>query len=92
MAEIEDEVMAINLTQLIKDIYSRKPDEIKSLTPREEQVLKAYYGLGEPAKTLQAIGDPIQVTRERIRQIRNKATVHLLSNIARTYVGLPNSK
>jgi RNA polymerase primary sigma factor len=44
------------------------------LTEREADVLKRYFGLGrETAQTLQQIGDDIGLTRERIRQIKEKA-------------------
>jgi RNA polymerase primary sigma factor len=47
----------------------------KHLSPRERQILVLYYGLGEhgEAMTLEHIGDMLGVTRERIRQIRERA-------------------
>ena len=47
---------------------------LTKLTEREAEVIRRYYGLGrEEAQTLQQIGDEIGVTRERIRQIKEKA-------------------
>ncbi|MGQ7297905.1 sigma-70 family RNA polymerase sigma factor [Quadrisphaera sp. KR29] len=44
------------------------------LTPREVEVLEHRYGLdGAEADTLDNIGDRLGVTRERIRQVQNKA-------------------
>ena len=45
------------------------------LTPRERAILSMYYGLeeGSEALTLEAIGERLGVTRERIRQIRERA-------------------
>ena len=43
---------------------------LKSLLPRERRVIAAYYFEG---KTLEQIGRNESVTRERIRQIRDKA-------------------
>ncbi len=47
----------------------------KHLTIRERQILTMYYGLDEKAEpmTLERIGDLLGVTRERIRQIRERA-------------------
>ncbi len=47
---------------------------LKSLTPREEKVLRLRFGLedGRP-RTLEEVGKEFQVTRERIRQIEAKA-------------------
>ena len=45
------------------------------LTPRERKILYLYYGLeeGSEAMTLEKIGALMGVTRERIRQIRERA-------------------
>lgn len=47
---------------------------LKSLTPREEKVLRLRFGMedGRP-RTLEEVGKEFQVTRERIRQIEAKA-------------------
>ncbi len=49
-------------------------DLLVSLKPRETEVIKLYFGLvGERALTLEEIGESIQLTRERVRQIKEKA-------------------
>ena len=66
--------------QSIEDMASQKQlkdkmfEVLKTLTPREEQVLMMRFGLddGNP-KTLEAVGKKFGVTRERIRQIEAKA-------------------
>ena len=47
---------------------------LRTLTPREEQVIKLRFGLedGRP-RTLEEVGRQFQITRERIRQIEAKA-------------------
>ncbi len=47
---------------------------LRTLTPREEQVIKLRFGLedGRP-RTLEEVGKQFQITRERIRQIEAKA-------------------
>lgn len=47
---------------------------LKTLTPREEKVLRMRFGIGEKADhTLEEVGKDFNVTRERIRQIEAKA-------------------
>lgn len=47
---------------------------LSTLTRREADVLVFYFGLGgEPALTLEEIGDKYSLTRERVRQIKEKA-------------------
>jgi RNA polymerase primary sigma factor len=53
-------------------------DEVKFglqvLSPREAQVLSAYFGIGHPkALNLEEIGDLYGLTRERVRQIKDRA-------------------
>ena len=49
------------------------------LTPRECRILSLYYGLDptEEARTLEEIGEALGVTRERIRQLRERAFAKL---------------
>jgi RNA polymerase primary sigma factor len=47
---------------------------LKTLTPREEKVLKMRFGVEEGSEhTLEEVGQSFAVTRERIRQIESKA-------------------
>jgi RNA polymerase primary sigma factor len=53
---------------------------LKTLTPREEQVLKLRFGLEDDnARTLEEVGNCLSLTRERIRQIEGKALRSLRS-------------
>ena len=47
---------------------------LKTLTPREESVLKLRFGLEDGrSRTLEEVGKEFNITRERIRQIEAKA-------------------
>ncbi len=65
---------------------------LETLTPREADVLKLYFGLGDAhPMTLEEIGETFELTRERVRQIKEKAIRRLKhtsrSKILRTYLG-----
>lgn len=51
---------------------------LENLSSREQQILVLFYGLfsNEP-HTLEEIADELQLTRERIRQIKTKALLHI---------------
>jgi RNA polymerase primary sigma factor len=47
---------------------------LSTLSPRESKVLKLYFGLGmKHPYTLEEIGEELSLTRERVRQIKEKA-------------------
>lgn len=48
-------------------------DVMKTLTPREETILKLRYGFEAPEQTLEQVGNRFDITRERVRQIEEKA-------------------
>lgn len=65
---------------------------ISTLTPREADVVRLYFGLdGEHPMTLEEIGEQFDLTRERVRQIKEKAIRRLKhtsrSKILKTYLG-----
>ena len=65
---------------------------LETLTPREADVVKLYFGLGEhQPMTLEEIGETFDLTRERVRQIKEKAIRTLKhtsrSKILMTYLG-----
>ncbi len=65
---------------------------ISTLTPREADVIKLYFGLnGAHPMTLEEIGEEFDLTRERVRQIKEKAIRRLKhtsrSKILKTYLG-----
>ena len=66
---------------------------LSTLTTREADVIRLYFGLnpGEQPMTLEEIGERFDLTRERVRQIKEKAIRRLKhtsrSKILKTYLG-----
>ena len=66
-ASPEEEVMDESLQEQIEAVLS-------TLKPREADIIRLYYGIGrEESLTLDEIGERYRLTRERIRQIKEKA-------------------
>lgn len=61
------------------------------LNDREQKVIKAFFGIGMQEMTLEKIGDKYNLTRERVRQIKEKAIRRLRYNTKsktlKTYLG-----
>ena len=65
---------------------------LETLTPREADVIRLYFGLGDQhPMTLEEIGEKFDLTRERVRQIKEKAIRRLKhtsrSKILKSYLG-----
>ncbi|MGI6323173.1 MAG: sigma-70 family RNA polymerase sigma factor [Bacteroidales bacterium] len=65
---------------------------LSTLSPREAKVLKLYFGLGmKHPFTFEEIGEELQLTRERVRQIKEKAIKRIQfttrCRILKTYLG-----
>ena len=65
---------------------------LKSLTPREAEIISAYFGLeGDHGPSLEEIGKKYDLTKERIRQIKERAIKRLqkarYSNSLKVYLG-----
>ena len=80
-------------TGLMVDSLQREVKRaLSKLTQRESEVIAFYFGLnGEHSMTLEEIGEKFNLTRERVRQIKEKATLRLRhssrSKVLRTYLG-----
>jgi RNA polymerase primary sigma factor len=80
-------------TKLIYDSLKKEIDRaISTLTPREADVIRLYFGLNQThPMTLEEIGEKFDLTRERVRQIKEKAIRRLKhtsrSKILKTYLG-----
>jgi len=72
IANPADAVITTNLREITEEV-------LKSLTPREEKVIKMRFGLGPNGSehTLEEVGQHFAVTRERIRQIEARGLLKL---------------
>ena len=72
---IEDKTIPSPMQAAVCDDLQRQiSNALGTLTPREENVLRKRFGIGENVDhTLEEVGQDFQVTRERIRQIEAKA-------------------
>ncbi|MDO5106198.1 RNA polymerase sigma factor RpoD/SigA [Capnocytophaga sp.] len=94
-----------NLYDVLRSSESPNPDKelildslrteieraLETLTPREADVIRLYFGLSnQHAMTLEEIGETFELTRERVRQIKEKAIRRLKhtsrSKILKTYL------
>lgn len=61
-----------------EDLYDALQAAMTALRGREPQVVKMYFGLdGEEPRTLEQIGEQFGITRERVRQIKDKALLRI---------------
>jgi RNA polymerase primary sigma factor len=80
-------------SELTKDSLRKDIERsLRTLTMREGEIVRLYFGLnGKYPLTLEEIGDQFELTRERVRQIKEKAIRRLKktsrSNILKTYLG-----
>ena len=61
------------------------------LNERERNVIEAFFGINQPELTLEEIGDKYHLTRERVRQIKEKAIRRLRTTtnneLLKSYLG-----
>jgi RNA polymerase primary sigma factor len=78
--------------KLINESLQKEIDRaLSTLTDRESEIIKMFFGLGSQEMTLEEIGDKFQLTRERVRQIKEKAIRRLRqdsrSKLLKSYLG-----
>jgi RNA polymerase primary sigma factor len=77
---------------IIESLQREIERSLATLTERERDVVKLFYGIGYSHEyTLEEIGDRFDLTRERVRQIKEKAIKRLKhssrSKLLKTYLG-----
>ncbi len=88
--ENQDSPVADN--KLINESLSKEIERaFSTLTERERIILKLAFGIGMPEMSLEEIGEKFGLTRERVRQIKDKALKRLRhtsrSNLLKSYLG-----
>ena len=78
--------------ELVREsLQSEIANALQMLTERERKIIAAFYGIGQSEMTLEEIGNKFGLTRERVRQIKEKAIRRLRSNtknkILKAYLG-----
>jgi len=88
---VNDDAPMADRQLVIESLRSEISNVLKTLNERERCVIKAFYGIGEPEMTLEEIGNKYGLTRERVRQIKEKAIRRLRGNtkneILKAYLG-----
>lgn len=78
-------------SDLNKESLSKEVDRaLRQLYDREREILKMFFGIGCQEMTLEEIGAKFDLTRERVRQIKEKAIRRLKgqkSRLLKTYLG-----
>ena len=88
---VNDDAPMADRQLVVESLRAEIGDMLKTLNERERRVVKAFYGIGEPELTLEEIGNKYGLTRERVRQIKEKAIRRLRNNthnkILKAYLG-----
>ena len=76
---------------VLESLQAEIMDALRMLSVRERNIITAFYGIGQPEMTLEEIGTKFGLTRERVRQIKEKAIRRLRGNtknkILKAYLG-----
>ncbi len=76
---------------VMESLRSEINSALKILSPRERSIIEAFFGINQSEKTLEEIGSKYGLTRERVRQIKEKAIRRLRDNtqnkLLKSYLG-----
>ena len=88
---INDDAPMADRQLVIESLRSEIATVLQTLNDRERAVITAFYGIGQQEMTLEEIGHKYGLTRERVRQIKEKAIRRLRGNtknkLLKTYLG-----
>ena len=88
---VNDDAPMADRQLVIESLRSEIATILKMLNERERNVITAFYGIGQPEMTLEEIGNKFGLTRERVRQIKEKAIRRLRNStnnkLLKSYLG-----
>ena len=88
---INDDAPTTDRSLVLESLHTEIKSALKGLNERERNVLEAFYGIDQPEMTLEEIGVKYGLTRERVRQIKEKAIRRLRANtnnkVLKAYLG-----
>ena len=88
---INDDSPMADRMLVIESLRSEINNALKMLNERERNVVEAFFGINQPEMTLEEIGTKFGLTRERVRQIKEKAIRRLRNStknkLLKTYLG-----
>ena len=70
---VNDDAPDADETLMKESLQKEIERALSTLTERESDIIKMFFGIGCQEMTLEEIGDKFQLTRERVRQIKEKA-------------------
>ena len=77
---VNDDAPIADRTLINESLQQEIERALSTLTERESEIIKMFFGIGYQEMTLEEIGDKFQLTRERVRQIKEKAIKRLRQN------------
>ena len=88
---VNDDAPVADRTLINESLQKEIDRALATLTERESDIIKMFFGIGCQEMTLEEIGDKFQLTRERVRQIKEKAIRRLRqdsrSKLLKSYLG-----
>lgn len=76
---------------VLESLHEEINRALQTLNARERYIIEAFFGINQPEMTLEEIGNKYELTRERVRQIKEKAIRRLRQNtknkLLKSYLG-----
>ena len=89
---VNDDAPMADRSLVIESLRDEIAAALNILNEREQKIIKSFYGIGCQEMTLEEIGHATGLTRERVRQIKEKAIRKLRNStsnkLLKTYLGV----
>ena len=88
---VNDDAPLADRSLVMESLRDEITRTLSMLNDRERNIIECFFGIGQPEMTLEEIGERFGLTRERVRQIKEKAIRRLRHNtknkMLKTYLG-----